>query len=410
MGGATEGKQAPRAQGLLAYVTAAALLVAGVAAIVAIAGGRLGVEDLQVLGTSLGFAIFSATSAAGAALWRDRTTATAWVGGATVVLSAMSLVVLVMSIWNLDADGGRTFGSLALLTLAGSHASIVLRAGRASDGDTIRLLSAASILLASLDCGAGALLVQGTVPLHHVEQYARAAAVVVIAMLVTTALPPLLRSAAKRGATRAALPPPPPAPPPPSPAPAPAVTTSPTRKRRGGWQLRTLFKPAGTVALATVVAVAAFLFGQATVETPHPVYTNYAPPATYVPPAATPAPASPAPVPAGGPQDAKLRLDAVAQAEARDAASLTEKCASSKPRHRHTSCTTAEQLGPSHVDIVTSAPGAGQVNVVATSGGMGFVVTAQSQSGNTFSIVKDATGAYGRSCTGTDGGCANGSW
>ncbi|MDX6539852.1 MAG: hypothetical protein QOI71_1462, partial [Gaiellales bacterium] len=38
------------------------------------------------------------------------------------------------------------------------------------------------------------------------------------------------------------------------------------------------------------------------------------------------------------------------------------------------------------------------------------VVTAQSQSGNTFSIVKDATGAYGRSCTGTDGGCANGSW
>src|SRR3954464_14495168 len=95
----------PRPRGLLLYVLAASLTVAAIAGITAITSGSLGTDHLRVLGTSLGFAVFSATSAAGSAARRDgRGTAALLVGIITVVLSTISLISLVSVLW--DLDGG----------------------------------------------------------------------------------------------------------------------------------------------------------------------------------------------------------------------------------------------------------------------------------------------------------------
>src|SRR4051812_39713936 len=74
-----------RPRGLLLYVFAVSLRVAAVAGIAAVPGGSLGVDHLRILGTSLGFAVFSATSAAGSWARREgRGAAAAVVGIATV--------------------------------------------------------------------------------------------------------------------------------------------------------------------------------------------------------------------------------------------------------------------------------------------------------------------------------------
>jgi type IV pilus assembly protein PilA len=58
---------------------------------------------------------------------------------------------------------------------------------------------------------------------------------------------------------------------------------------------------------------------------------------------------------------------------------------------------------------LTLGTGSGQVTVSGADAN-GYTVTAKSQSGNTFSIVKASDGTISRSCTGTGGGCNGSSW
>jgi hypothetical protein len=190
----------------LVYVVAGAVTVAAVAAINAVYVGRLDELDIQVLLTSLGFSIFSATGAAGGSLARARSGAPGALGWLTVLLSAVSLLLLVAAVWEKDLSTARAFGVTALITLAASHASIVLRAQRYDDSVAIRALAALSILFAVFDCGGTALVIAGE--LRHVsDDTARLAAAVAIAMLATTALPPILRMAGD-GRSRDVPPPP----------------------------------------------------------------------------------------------------------------------------------------------------------------------------------------------------------
>jgi type IV pilus assembly protein PilA len=106
----------------------------------------------------------------------------------------------------------------------------------------------------------------------------------------------------------------------------------------------------------------------------------------------------------------KKGQDAEAKANARNAVSQVESCASDYAGS-YSSCTTAAQLGNTGLDVVTGTPAAGQVAVTATGSGAGFTVVAASKSTNTFSIVKDPTsGITSRSCTGSSGGCKSGTW
>jgi type IV pilus assembly protein PilA len=95
--------------------------------------------------------------------------------------------------------------------------------------------------------------------------------------------------------------------------------------------------------------------------------------------------------------------DASAKSNARNAVSQVESC--NVDAQSYQSCTTAAQLGNTGLNIVNSAPSAGQVQVTS-SGATVYAITAASASGNTFTITKGANGVLTRTCsTAGQGGC-----
>jgi hypothetical protein len=173
----------------LSWALVAALCVAALTAIVAILGGDFDDTDGRVIGASLGFAVFSATAAAGASLrFRDSAIART-LGLATMALSAISFALLLGALWDEDADATwRWFGSAALAALALSHASLVSGALRAADSLIVRALSKTSIALGVVESLLGILAISGAV-----DGSAQLIAVLVILLLLTTALPPVMR-------------------------------------------------------------------------------------------------------------------------------------------------------------------------------------------------------------------------
>src|ERR671911_1146660 len=95
----------------LSWALVGALCVAATTAIAAIMTGDFDDTDWRVIGTSLGFAVFSATGAAGASLrFRDSENLRA-LGVATMALSAVAFVLLLVAVWDDGAeDVWRWFG------------------------------------------------------------------------------------------------------------------------------------------------------------------------------------------------------------------------------------------------------------------------------------------------------------
>ena len=105
----------------------------------------------------------------------------------------------------------------------------------------------------------------------------------------------------------------------------------------------------------------------------------------------------------------KKGQDASAKTDARNAVSQVESCASDYAGD-YSSCTTAAQLGATGLNVVATAPTAGQVQITANgtaATGYGYVINAGSKSGNTFTITKTgSTGITNRTCTTAgQGGC-----
>jgi hypothetical protein len=170
-----------------------ALCVAAATAIVAIITGDFDETDGRVIGTSLGFAIFSATAASGASLRFKDSENLRTLGLATMALSAISFVFFLVAMWN---DGGeevwRWFGSAALAAFACSHASLVSGASRSSDSVAIRNLGTASMALGAIDAFCGIIVVSGAVD-EVADDFGQAIAVLVVLLMLSTALPPILR-------------------------------------------------------------------------------------------------------------------------------------------------------------------------------------------------------------------------
>src|SRR3954469_1497945 len=171
---------------LLARIMAVAVAVSGVVGILTVLGGTFDLDDARILIASLTFAIFSATAAAGAALRRERPGWGGAVGVATSVLSGAAWLLLVSALWSLDIGDARLAGEAALLALAGSHASIVVRAQRPSDSAAIRTLGAASILLASFESVSGALILAEVIRVTDAEDFVRTGGAVLIGLLAST--------------------------------------------------------------------------------------------------------------------------------------------------------------------------------------------------------------------------------
>jgi hypothetical protein len=185
----------------LSWALVTALCVAALTAIAAILSGDFDETDGRVIGTSLGFAVFSATAASGASLrFRDSEGLRA-LGLVAMALSAVSFVLWLAAVWGDGEDEvWRWFGSAALGALACSHASVVSGALRASDSPTVRALATTSIALAFVDSFFGILGVSGAVDGVD-RRFGQLIAVLVILLVLTTALAPILRRLQRPAAT-----------------------------------------------------------------------------------------------------------------------------------------------------------------------------------------------------------------
>jgi type IV pilus assembly protein PilA len=103
--------------------------------------------------------------------------------------------------------------------------------------------------------------------------------------------------------------------------------------------------------------------------------------------------------------------DGSAKSDARNMVSQVESCYAQT--QDYTDCD-AGTIGNTGLDVVYAAgdPGPGKVGFNATAANT-YVITAESKSGNTFSITKETDGTSERSCDGsaaTNGGCNGTSW
>ena len=89
---------------LAGWALAAGLCVAAAVAVLALLTGSFGDTHWRVVGTSLGFGVFTSTAAAGAGLRARREGRLRALGAAAAVLSAAAFAALVLALW-LDADG-----------------------------------------------------------------------------------------------------------------------------------------------------------------------------------------------------------------------------------------------------------------------------------------------------------------
>ena len=176
------------------------LCVAAAVAIAALVAGSFDDTEARVVGTSLGFSVFSSTAAAGAAL-RLRTASWAWaLGTATAAVSLASFALLAAALW---VDGGDSdelwtaFGVAGLGALWTSHAALVLRSLRRRDGRAIRWLTATAITSLGVDSAVGMLALLGALDGVDSEAFVRALAVLVVVALLSTILIPLLRRLAR---------------------------------------------------------------------------------------------------------------------------------------------------------------------------------------------------------------------
>jgi hypothetical protein len=179
----------------LALVTG--LCFAAAAAVLALLTGSFDDTDARVILTSIGFAIASATASSGAAARLRPSEGLQLLGTATLVASIAAFVLLLAGLWtNMDDWGSeglwRTFGCVAILGIAGSHACLMLGALRRADVPVVRLLTLSAICFAAFDALAVILPLAGLVDEIH-EPWPRVFGAVLILLVLTSVLPPIVR-------------------------------------------------------------------------------------------------------------------------------------------------------------------------------------------------------------------------
>jgi peptidoglycan/LPS O-acetylase OafA/YrhL len=175
------------------WAVVAGLIVAACVAIAALLSGSLDEEGGRFALTSLGFSVFSGVGAPGAELVRRGGDMRA-LGYLAVGLALAGFVLLIPALWveDLDDDLWQAWGAVAVLALCAAHASFVLGGRRPTDSPAVRWLGDASIVLSVIDTIALVLTIVGE--LHNVEEsLQRLFAVSLVLLVLSSALPPILR-------------------------------------------------------------------------------------------------------------------------------------------------------------------------------------------------------------------------
>jgi MFS family permease len=177
----------------------AGLCVSAAVAVVALLTNSWSDLSWRIVGTSLGFGVFTSTAAAGAALQLRPEDWARALGFATIGSSAASLATLIVALWLADDDWAwRAFGVAGLAALWTSHASLMLRARRSDDSKAVRRLTAVSVLTLGIDTSIGMLAVVGALDDTDSEPIERGLSVLLVITLLSTALPPILRRLQRR--------------------------------------------------------------------------------------------------------------------------------------------------------------------------------------------------------------------
>jgi hypothetical protein len=173
------------------------LSCAAAAAVLALLTGDLDETDTRVILTSIGFAFCSAVGSTGATARLRPSETLRTLGTATVIAASASFVLLLMGLWtNMDDWGSegiwRTFGCVAVLGIAGSHACAMLGAARSSDTDAIRMLTTTAMGLGAFDALALILPIAGLMD-DIDDPWPRIVGASLVLLVLTSVLPPILR-------------------------------------------------------------------------------------------------------------------------------------------------------------------------------------------------------------------------
>jgi hypothetical protein len=125
-------------------------------------------------------------------------------GTATVAGSALTFALLAAGLWTdlLDDEATwRVWGCLLIVTVACSHACLVLMARRPTDSDLVRLLVSVSLATAGIDAFFGLLPTSGIVDDEVGEGFGKLLAALVVVLLFSTLIPPILRRLQRPQAT-----------------------------------------------------------------------------------------------------------------------------------------------------------------------------------------------------------------
>jgi hypothetical protein len=186
------------------------LCVSAAVAVVALLSGSFDEVHWRVIGSSLGFSVFTSTAAAGAGLRPRSDGRLRLLGTLTAGVSLAAFALLVAALWIEDVDWlWRAFGIAGLASLWTSHASLMLGALRPRDSATVRWLSAISAVTLGAETSVGVLVLLEAITDVN-DAGARVLAAAIVVTVLTTALPPILRrmgraepSAAARAVGRA---------------------------------------------------------------------------------------------------------------------------------------------------------------------------------------------------------------
>ena len=166
------------------------LCVSGAVAVIALLSGSFDEIHWRVVGTSLGFSVFTCTAAAGAGLRTRSDERLRALGLATIAASIAALVTLIGGLWIDDVDWlWRAFGVTGLAALWTSHASLMLGALRPADSPAVRRLSQVSAVTLGIETFAGVGAILGM----DVGEGINVLAALIVVTVVTTVLAPLLR-------------------------------------------------------------------------------------------------------------------------------------------------------------------------------------------------------------------------
>jgi hypothetical protein len=173
------------------------LCVSAAVAVVALLSGSFDEVHWRVIGTSLGFSVFTSTAAAGASLRSRANARLRLLGNATAGVSLAALALLIAALWVEDVDWlWRGFGIAGLAALWTSHASLMLGALRPDDSVTVRRLSAVSAVTLGMETSVGVLVLLEAITDVN-DAGARVLAALIVVTVLTTVLAPLLRRMAR---------------------------------------------------------------------------------------------------------------------------------------------------------------------------------------------------------------------